>query len=118
MSNGPEGFAFPPLREPGTLGKTRRRVKPASGPSGIEPVLAVARPSRIGHIQGPSGGLFGWIDRVLARKASGFADADLAEIRRSRGSRGRSPSRRHEECPGDGLAVTARPRQASGVDPA
>jgi len=33
MSDGPEGFAFPPLREPGTLGKPTLRVKPASGPA-------------------------------------------------------------------------------------
>src|SRR5271169_6482332 len=47
MSNGPEGFAFPPLREPGTLGKPRHRVKPASGLGGErEAVFVVARASR------------------------------------------------------------------------
>ena len=34
MSNGQEGFAFPPLRERGTIGKLSLRVKPASGLGG------------------------------------------------------------------------------------
>ena len=66
-------------------------------------VFAAAKPTRAAAAQGPCGGLSGRPRRVSAGRASVRASPDLREVGSGLGSRGRSPSRRQEKCPSEGL---------------